>query len=47
MHKNKYSIFLKNIKLQSKEIVEILELLEELDDVQSTYTNANLEKIKL
>jgi YebC/PmpR family DNA-binding regulatory protein len=34
-------------KEQSEKIVEILELLEELDDVQNTYTNANLENIKL
>ena len=32
---------------QSKKILEILETLEELDDVQNTYTNANLDKIKL
>ena len=32
---------------QSKAIIEILELLEELDDVQSTYTNVNFEKIKI
>ena len=34
-------------KEESKKIVEILELLDELDDVQNTYTNANLDKIKL
>ena len=34
-------------KEQSKKILEILEFLEELDDVQNTYTNANLEQIKL
>ena len=34
-------------KDQSEKIVEILELLDELDDVQNTYTNANLDKIKL
>ena len=32
---------------QSEKIIEILEALEELDDVQETYTNANLENIKL
>ena len=34
-------------KEESKKILEILELLDELDDVQNTYTNANLDKIKL
>ena len=34
-------------KDQGEKIVEILESLEELDDVQNTYTNANLENIKL
>ena len=34
-------------KEQSKKILEILEFLEELDDVQNTYTNANLDTIKL
>ncbi len=32
---------------QTEKIIEILEALEELDDVQETYTNANLENIKL
>ena len=34
-------------KEQSEKIINILELLEELDDVQTIYTNANLESIKL
>ena len=34
-------------KEQGEKIVEILESLEELDDVQNTYTNANLGNIKL
>ncbi len=34
-------------KDQGEKVVEILESLEELDDVQNTYTNANLENIKL
>ena len=31
------------IKEQSKKIIEVLNTLEELDDVQSVFTNANLE----
>jgi YebC/PmpR family DNA-binding regulatory protein len=34
-------------KEQGKKIEEIIGLLEELDDVQNTYTNANLDEIKL
>ena len=34
-------------KEQNEKIIEILESLDELDDVQTTYINANLENIKL